>query len=369
MARVLTSRFVESVKGEVDRTEYPDAALPGFALRVSSGECKSFTLRYREGGVQKRKTWPFPAYSLKEARGEAENVVRAVGRGERPSAIGNIDTVGLLSKAYTDYLKKNVKRWKTAEGEINNHIIPYLGDMKIGELGKSDVRKIIDDIGEAYPVASNRVLARLRAMFNWAIDNDVCEKDPTRGLRKRREKSRTRVLNDDELRVIWRSCETLGSPAREYFKFLILCGQRRDDVRCMTFEEFDRAGNWVIGGGRYKSGKSHLIPLTQRMMGIIGEGKGFVFTYDGVKPYANLVKPKRALDMASRVTDWVIHDVRRTFRTGLSRLGVRPDIAERVIGHSVGGKLGETYDLYSYRDEKLGALKQWDEYLNAITAG
>jgi hypothetical protein len=41
----------------------------------------------------------------------------------------------------------------------------------------------------------------------------------------------------------------------------------------------------------------------------------------------------------------------------MSRAGVRPDIAERVLGHVQGGVLG-IYDRHQYRDEKADALKK-----------
>lgn len=40
----------------------------------------------------------------------------------------------------------------------------------------------------------------------------------------------------------------------------------------------------------------------------------------------------------------------------MSRAGVRPDIAERVLGHIQGGVLG-IYDRHHYRDEKAHALR------------
>ena len=41
----------------------------------------------------------------------------------------------------------------------------------------------------------------------------------------------------------------------------------------------------------------------------------------------------------------------------MSRAGVRPDIAERVMGHAIAGIEG-VYDRHSYRDEKADALNK-----------
>jgi hypothetical protein len=53
--------------------------------------------------------------------------------------------------------------------------------------------------------------------------------------------------------------------------------------------------------------------------------------------------------------DWTIHDLRRTARSLMSRAGVRPDIAERAMGHAITGVEG-FYDRHTYTDEKADAL-------------
>ena len=52
---------------------------------------------------------------------------------------------------------------------------------------------------------------------------------------------------------------------------------------------------------------------------------------------------------------WTVHDLRRTARSLMSRAGVRPDIAERVLGHTIKGVEG-IYDRHSYGTEKAHAL-------------
>jgi integrase len=61
----------------------------------------------------------------------------------------------------------------------------------------------------------------------------------------------------------------------------------------------------------------------------------------------------------------VIHDLRRTARSLLSRTGVRPDIAERVLGHAIAGVEG-VYDRHSYRDEKADALERLAGLIESI---
>jgi integrase len=62
------------------------------------------------------------------------------------------------------------------------------------------------------------------------------------------------------------------------------------------------------------------------------------------------------------------HDLRRTGRTGLARLGVKADIAERVLNHAR-ERIEATYDVHEYVDEKREALQTWAKYLAELRDG
>jgi integrase len=64
---------------------------------------------------------------------------------------------------------------------------------------------------------------------------------------------------------------------------------------------------------------------------------------------------------------WTFDDLRRTARSLMSRAGVRPDIAERVLGHAIPGVEG-VYDRHSYDEEKAQALEALAMLLQRIVA-
>jgi integrase len=66
-----------------------------------------------------------------------------------------------------------------------------------------------------------------------------------------------------------------------------------------------------------------------------------------------------------KVDAFTAHDLRRTVRTGLARLGVRPDIAERCLNHAQPGIVA-TYDVHQYLDEKRDALNKWAAHLESL---
>jgi integrase len=119
---------------------------------------------------------------------------------------------------------------------------------------------------------------------------------------------------------------------------------------------------WVIPAARYKTKLDHVIPLSKMAQAIIAaiiEGHGedeFVFSANGRQAIGGLGRHKRAIDEASGVSGWVIHDLRRTARSLLSRAGVPTDHAERCLGHVIGGVRG-VYDRHEYYDEKAIAFE------------
>jgi integrase len=67
------------------------------------------------------------------------------------------------------------------------------------------------------------------------------------------------------------------------------------------------------------------------------------------------------------IAKFIAHDLRRTCRTYLSRLGIDQFIAERVLNHVREGIEG-VYDLYEFLPQKRRALEQWATYLDTIRA-
>jgi hypothetical protein len=66
---------------------------------------------------------------------------------------------------------------------------------------------------------------------------------------------------------------------------------------------------------------------------------------------------------------WSLHDLRRSMRSGLGRLGVAPHVAERCIGHLPAGVVERTYDKFRYGQEIAAALVSWAGYVAAIVEG
>jgi integrase len=117
---------------------------------------------------------------------------------------------------------------------------------------------------------------------------------------------------------------------------------------------------WIIPAARCKTGCDVLIPLSTvaqaivRGMPRVGSGD-LVFTTDGRTAINSFSRSKRLIDSAG-VIGWTIHDLRRTARTLLSRASIDADIAERCLGHAIGGVRG-VYDRHQFEREKRHAFE------------
>jgi integrase len=81
--------------------------------------------------------------------------------------------------------------------------------------------------------------------------------------------------------------------------------------------------------------------------------------------YRNFTFAKAQLDEISGVTNWTLHDLRRTAATGMARIGVAPHVIERILNHRTGtlGGVAGIYNRFGYLDEMRAALERWEEYV------
>ena len=154
---------------------------------------------------------------------------------------------------------------------------------------------------------------------------------------------------------------------------MILTGCRRGEIGRLRWTEIDFAtGVLTLPGERVKNRKGHALHLPQAALDILRScpRKATDFIFDtgdgGYRSWgvstANL---KARIAAIKDIGDWRLHDLRRSCRTGLGKLGVPPHIAELVIGHVKKG-VEAIYDRHKYQDEIALALKQWADHVFAV---
>jgi integrase len=338
--------------------------MPGFGLMVTASGHSSFVFQYRAGHKSRRITFK-RGFTLQEARKEAQKLQGEIAHGRDPQAVRGGETFLDIAETYLRIEGNNLRSLDQQRGLLKR--LPSLGIGPIGKVKRSDVVAVLDKISaERGLVAADQSLALIRRVMNWhAARSDDYRSPIVRGMARTRpsERARKRVLTDDELRAIWQAAEASTGIEGPFVQFLLLTGARRNEVAGMRYEEIDRGGVWVIPAARHKVGRKlgDLVrPLPPTAIAVLErlpriEGSPYVFSHDGAHSFANFTRAKEQIDKACGVTGWTFHDLRRTARSLMSRAEIDGDIAERVLGHVIGGVRG-VYDRHHYDPEKKAAL-------------
>jgi integrase len=363
----------------------------GFGVRVTASGARAFILNYRLRGREHRFTiGAWPDWSALKAVREARNLRQRVDRGEDPLKDREpIPTTKSVSSVIDDFMTRYVRNkerpLRSAEqiqSAFERLVKPRIGKIGVYDLRRSHVAEMLDKIeDESGPVQADRVRAYLRKALSWYAERDDEFNLNAAFVRVRaranpKERARTRVLSDDEIRTIWPLLGKAGTFGA-LLKILLLTAQRRDEVANMAFKEIGADGVWTIPAERYKTKRSNHVPLSNAACAIIEvqpkiDGCDYVFPSSTKTPFSGFGKSKARLDKAvlldmqkrakkrievEPLPNWTLHDLRRTAKTLMARAGVRPDISERVLGHAIAGVEG-TYDRHSYADEKRDALEK-----------
>ena len=102
----------------------------------------------------------------------------------------------------------------------------------------------------------------------------------------------------------------------------------------------------------------------------LGGVDSWVFPSGSAKPFRDFSRSKRTLDELSGVTEWRLHDLRRTCVSGMARLGIAPHIADKVLNHQSGTISGvaAVYQRHEFLAERQEALDRWGAHVAGVIA-
>jgi integrase len=412
MARkTLTDIKIKSLKPKAGPYIEPDDQVPGHGVRVMPTGRRTFVLTARypagSGNPVPRALGAYGELTLEQAREKARQWRNLIGRGIDPQIQVERERQTALRKQRTtfaavaeDFIRDKLpaeRKGREVERDIRREFLPLWSKRPITEITALDVRNLVKtvvDRGATYQ--AHNLLTTARRLFSWAIDQQVYGLDasPCDRLRPKaivgKRLARKRILDDDELRALWRAAGRLGYPYGKLFCMLALTGQRKSEVAEARWTEFDLAQKlWTIPPERMKADAAHVVPLTDDVMAVLKALPRFkrgdhLFSTDfGAKPVNGFSKAKTRLDRhmlrswraigringkdrrKAQIPPFVIHDIRRTMRTGLSALPVPDLVRELVIAHTKPG-LHKVYDQHAFESEKRHALELWAARLRNI---
>lgn len=371
-----------------DRAEVWDARIPGFGVRVSSAGTKTFILLYRHRGRPRRLSLGrYPVLSLADARTKASEALLTINQGVDPTLVEHAvdDPTFQFDAVVTSFVSRhcNVRNKastaKETERLLNKHFVGAWKKRDVRDIRQSHINEVLDALIAAdKPSEANHALGVIKTLFRWCVDRDMIALSPCMKIKKpARHGSRARVLSEAELKAVWGVLGAEGYPFGTMTKLLILTGQRRGEVTQMRLSQLDlKAKTWLIPAELSKNGREHLLPLSDHAVSVIEtvpkQDNDLLFPArgNGENVVSGFTRAKNRLDKLSGVTDWTLHDLRRTTATFLGKHDTPPHVIERILNHVSGTFAGVAgvYNRYPYLGEMRDALQAWGAWLDRFGA-
>ena len=369
---------------------YFDDSLTGFGYRMRQGAggkvSRSWIAQYRRAGASRRMLiGSAEVVTADQARAKAKKVLAAVALGDDPQAEKaerrTKDQVTMRA-VVNEYIADRTSDWRaqTRHGVTLYLTGPYfrtLHGMAVDKITRRDVAsRLIAIKREHSPIVAAAARAKLSAFFVWCLRQGLTEHNPVIGTEQpKRTASRDRVLSDDELATIWRSCN--DGDHGKIVRMMILTGCRRNEIGGMCWSEIapDKS-TWTLPAVRSKNKRALTLPVLPMMREILDTvpqmvSRDQLFGQRSEKGFAGWDKGKQSIDEGSGVTGWRRHDLRRTVATRMADIGIAPHIIEAVLGHHGGFRAGVAgvYNKSSYQREIRAALAQWHDHVRSIVTG
>jgi integrase len=357
-----------------------DDGLAGFGVRVRQGGSRRFIYQYKLNGTNRRVT--FKEANVKRARAAAQILAAKITLGTDPALEkqSTHDAAGdTFGHCLTRYLARpqGRRRERTLQ-EIRRHLQQNLAPLHRLHIKRLDRRRVADELaritGENGAVQANRTRSSLSAFLNWCVGEGFVDINVAAQTNKHEEIARSRVLDDRELRTIWRALPERGD-YRDLIRLLILTGQRLREIANLSWDEIDLDKAIItLPPSRTKNHREHVVPLSAPALEILkGRAQNereLVFGNGGGRGFSGFSKAKRLLDERAKLkAPWVVHDIRRSVATGLAKF-VQPHIVECVLGHTGGFRAGVSgvYNLHAYESEKRQALDLWAKHIRELVS-
>lgn len=348
-----------------------DLKVTGFGIRV--GKNRKTWLIVKGKNRTKVTIGHYPDLSLADARKKA---LVALGT---PLALKADISFTEAKEAYLGQNKWRPRSKKVLESSLRH----FTWNRPLDRITHEDVAAALDAIKS--PSARAHALKDIRSLFNWCVPRYLAS-SPAAGLKMAPQPKRARVLTDDEIRRVWIAAEDAGTFGT-IVRLLLLTGQRKSEIGGLQWEWINQGGI-TLPSEVTKNGREHSFPMGRMAATCIStltaspilpttpsslQSTGILFRSSGKKsskllPYNGYAFHLKQLQKASETSDWVLHDIRRSYATNMARLGVPIHVVEKLLNHISGSISGvaAVYNRYSYWEEQVEAVHKYENWLMSV---
>ncbi|WP_165354704.1 integrase family protein [Tropicimonas sp. IMCC6043] len=362
----------------------PDGGCPGLYVRVTPSGEMSFYVRGRIGtgrNARQRniRIGGVNQIGLAQARKHALAIVSQMRSGIDPRVEAEEHmTVGDLIGGYgLDLERRGVVNAKSAVSSLNRNL-KRLKSTAAAVVRRADLVKEIERCADrSGPAAATAFRGFAAAMLNWAVNAGHLQSSVLAGYKAPRMTKAERlsrsapftVQGANAIRRFWQATDASRDPVfRDYMRFLLLTGQRRNETAAMRWEDLS-SDHWSIPAEVTKTGRDHVVPLGPVSLSLLGSQprqSSLVWPGRGDVPMAGWSKRLRPVKSAMGEPQLAMHSLRRGYRTGIRELGADTDLCEAMIGHSRRGLIAR-YDKSEMWEARVQIQTHWESWIRDVT--
>lgn len=371
----------------------------GLYLEVPSQGNKRWRLKYRYGGVEKLiSLGVYPEVTLKKARERRDEARRLIADGVNPSEFRKAHKASLNKSRANgfeiiarEWFEKQKHGWaeshaRTVIRRLEQNVFPFIGGRPIDEVSPPELLELLRKIEARDALeTAHRVRGIFGQIFRYGIATARLTSDPSRDLR-----GALKPVKKQHLAAItepYRAAKLLmmldgydGSPiVKAALRLAPLVFVRPGELRQAEWNDIDLgSAEWrfVVS----KTNTPHIVPLSRQAVGILqdihnftGVGGGqFVFPSARTRqrPMSNNAVLAALRSLGIQKDEMSGHGFRAMARTMLDEvLGVRQDLIEHQLAHTVRDPLGRAYNRTKHLPERKIMMQKWADYLDRLKSG
>ncbi|AXC73855.1 tyrosine-type recombinase/integrase [Salmonella enterica] len=416
----LSSKAIEMMK-PTDKNKADTGENRGLRVTCGASGIKTFFYRYTSPVTNKLsqvKIGCFPQTSLAMARMKLQELKQIRNEGRCPATELKEEKQRLLEESQKPkaavltveglvelYLTERIEDRKTKDGKIilgarkkkgqaevrrtlYGDAVKTLGTRKASEITRKDVIDLINGVvARGAAVQAGNVLRELSLAYEFAIglgrfddsfaNPALLAKSSLRQTRIKLTNGRgTRVLSENELAKFlkWLPGSAYSPTVKNVLRMTLWTGCRTGEVCNLAWKDVDLKKG-TIHLRETKTGVERYVQLSTQAIDFLKVLRLNSDTYLFPSSRTRLpIQQKYLTENAWRmrvdgkmldIPSWTPHDLRRTVRTGLSRLKCPNEVAEAILGHTKGGVEG-IYNLYKYDEECKKWLQVWADYMERL---
>lgn len=278
---------------------------------------------------------------------------------------------------------KHVEQWINT---LQEYAFPVIGNKPVDTVGTPDVLKVLSPIWSTKAETARRVRQRMSTVLDWARaaghrsgDNPVELIGDALPKHKKSEKHHA-ALPYTDVRAFVSMLQQSGIDAMSKlaFEFLIVTAARTIEVRKALWREFDLGAKvWTIPGNdagsgrRMKSGREHIVPLTDRALQLLAQAKAMARESELVFPDRGSGLPmseNRFLVARDALgydkADCTPHGFRSSFRDWVSEeTNFSPEVAEMALAHTIKNKTEAAYRRGTLLAKRRELMEAWEAHV------